>query len=385
MTNLRVILVGPSEERRKTVLAALSEQPVTIVAELKDYPAVRQLKPGVDDWDVALLDLDADRDLCLAVVQSVSSKHPASTVMVYSQSDDPELLMRCMWAGAREFLRLPLEPRGVTEALVRAAARLAESTGIRRAGKLLVFLGAKGGTGVTTIATNFALALRSESGSETALLDLDVELGETSLLLGLRPRSTLLDVVRNTNRLDRELLSGLLSKHDSGLAVMPGPDEYEGPAAFENGDLTKLLYLMRDHFSYVVVDAGPNLGRNVGLLMELAEAIYIVSQADVPGLRNAHRYIHHIQRFGAEKVRLIVNRYDPRRHEIDEERIMKAVGVPVSWKIPNDYTAVRRSHNTAVPLALGDSAVARVIRRMAREACGKASELPPRKGLRLFG
>ncbi len=57
--NLKTILVGPNEERRKAVLAELTQQQATIVAELKDYSAVRQLKAGVDDWDVALLDLDS--------------------------------------------------------------------------------------------------------------------------------------------------------------------------------------------------------------------------------------------------------------------------------------------------------------------------------------
>ena len=168
------------------------------------------------------------------------------------------------------------------------------------------------------------------------------------------------------------------------LSVMAGPDDYEGPTSFENGDLTKLLYLLREQFAYVVVDAGPNLGKSAGLLMELAESIYVVSQADIPGLRNARRYVSHLQRFGAEKVRLVMNRYDPRRHEIDEERIEKAVGVPVAWMIPNDYSAVSRSHNTAVPLMEGDSPVARMVRRMAREVCGKPLEPVSKKGFGLF-
>lgn len=385
MKSLRVILVGPDEERRKAVLAELSQQPATIVGELGDYSAIRQLKPGVDEWDVALLDLDSDPDRCLAVAQSISGKSPGSTVMVYSSSNDSELLMRCMWAGARELLKLPLTSRVITEALLRAAARSAESNGVTRAGKLLVFVGAKGGTGVTTIATNFALALRKESAAETALLDLDLELGETSVLLGIKPRFTLLDVVKNSKRLDRELLSGMLAKHDSGLAVMAGPDEFDGPASFENGDLTKLLRLLREQFAYVVVDVGPNLGKSAGLLLELAESIYVVSQADVPGLRNAQRYVNHAGRFGAGKVRLVLNRYDPRKHEIDEEHVVKAVGVPVDWKVPNDYNGVRRSHNTATPLAAGDSQISRVLHQMARDACGKPIDGASKRGLRLFG
>jgi pilus assembly protein CpaE len=119
--------------------------------------------------------------------------------------------------------------------------------------------------------------------------------------------------------------------------------------------------------------------------MELAESIYVVSQADVPGLRNAQRYVSHMQRFGAERVRLVLNRYDSRRNDIEEEHVTKAVGVPVTWKVPNDYAAVRKSHNTAVPLALGDSLFSRAVRQMARDACGKPAGPAAKKGLRLFG
>jgi pilus assembly protein CpaE len=92
-----------------------------------------------------------------------------------------------------------------------------------------------------------------------------------------------------------------------------------------------------------------------------------------------------MQRFGAERVRLVLNRYDSRRNDIDEEHVTKAVGVPVTWKVPNDYAAVRKSHNTAVPLALGDSLFSRAVRQMARDACGKSAGPPTKKGLRLFG
>ena len=385
LQNIRAVIVGPDEVRRRAVLAELSRQQVTIVAELDAYSAIRQLKPGETDWDVALLELDTDPELCLAVVQSISGRTPASTGRVYSTSTDPELLMRCMWAGAREFLTVPLTSRSVTEALARAVTRRLESSGGKSAGRLLVFVGAKGGAGVTTIAANFALALRREATVETALMDLDVELGDAALLLGIKPRFTLLDVVRDSKRLDRDLLSGMLAKHDSGLAVMAGPDEYGGPAAFENGDLTKLMFLMREQFPYIVVDAGPNLGKSTDLLFELAECIYVVSQADVPGLRNAQRYVEYMQRFGPGKVRLVLNRYDPRKHELDEEQVAKAVGVPVDWKIPNDYAGVQRSHNTAAPLASRESPVSRVLAQMARAASGKPPETGTKKMRGLFG
>lgn len=379
--SLRAIVVGPDAQRRKEVMAELQRQEALIVAELDSYPSIRQLREGEDDWDIALLELDSDPELCLAVIQSIAGKRPEATIMVYTSKDDPELLRRSMWAGAREFLLLPLSPRALTAAFLRATARFKDREGALPTGKILVFVGAKGGAGVTTIAANFALALRKEAEAPTALLDLDLELGDAAVLLGITPHHTLRDVIENARRLDRDLLAGMLARHESGLALMAGPDEYEGPAAFENGDLTKLLYLLREQFSYVVVDAGPNLGRGMELICELAERIYIVTQADVPSLRNAHRYLNRMQRFGSDKVKLVINRYDPKRLEIEEERIAKAVGAPIDWKIPNDYASVKRAHNTGAPLISANSPVARVLTQMARAAAGKPLESGKRRGL----
>src|SRR5581483_4668011 len=100
-------------------------------------------------------------------------RNSSVTVMVYSGSTDSELLVRCMRAGAREFLTEPVLPGSAGEALVRASVRRDEVRRHRRAtGKLLVFVGAKGGSGVTTVASNFAVALAKQASSKVALIDL---------------------------------------------------------------------------------------------------------------------------------------------------------------------------------------------------------------------
>ena len=72
-----------------------------------------------------------------------------------------------MRAGAREFLTLPFDPGAMAEALVRASAlRLASRPAKKAEGRLLVFLSAKGGSGVTTLACNFAVSLAQESGKK---------------------------------------------------------------------------------------------------------------------------------------------------------------------------------------------------------------------------
>jgi Flp pilus assembly CpaE family ATPase len=107
---------------------------------------------------------------------------------------------------------------------------------------------------------------------------------------------------------------------------------------------------------------------------------------DIPSLRNAHRLISHLDEMGAShrRIEIVVNRFDGRRMEIDEERITKALSRPLQWKVPNDYAVARRSQNTGTPLALEDSSVSRTLHQMARAACGKKPDADRKKRFGLF-
>jgi pilus assembly protein CpaE len=226
--SLSVALIGPGEERRHAASQVIGGCGCSGIQEFSSYP------PSLDDvprileahYDVIVIDLDSDLEFALDLVESIGSNGVA-TVMVYSSSTDPGILMRCMRAGAREFLTVPFSSEVVAEALVRAAARRpAQQTGQaeeKRAGRLLVFMGAKGGSGVTTLACNFATALAQAPQQKTLLIDLDLPLGDAALDLGISAEFSAIDALQSAERLDAKLLSQLLTKHSSGLMVLAAP------------------------------------------------------------------------------------------------------------------------------------------------------------------
>jgi hypothetical protein len=103
-----------------------------------------------------------------------------------------------------------------------------------------------------------------------------------------------------------------------------------------------------------------------------------VIQAGIAGLRNSNRLISQYFASGVPKLEIVLNRYQPRTLGVAEDQITKALTRPAQWKIPNDYNAVRHMQHTAVPLALEDSPISRLIRQMARAACGLPAT--PEKG-----
>jgi pilus assembly protein CpaE len=131
----------------------------------------------------------------------------------------------------------------------------------------------------------------------------------------------------------------------------------------------------------VVVDAGSAAAPGALSMTELADAIYLVTQVDVPSLRNAQRVISHLQSSMPEgrRLEIVVNRYDGRKVEITQENIEKTLSAPVKWKVPNDYASVHRSQNTGTPLISENLPICKVLLQMARAACGKAEDTPKRR------
>ncbi len=388
MSSLSVLLIGPDHGRRRALGQAFLEQQVSIAGELGAYPNFNSvLKLTESGCDVVVVDLDGDVDMAVDLVEQICSHNPALTVMVFSSSREPELLVRCMRAGARELLTEPLKQSALVDAIVRASARRLELDRQKKVtGKVLVFRGAKGGSGVTTVASNFAVALKKESGKDVVLVDLNLELGDAGVVLGLKPDFSVKDALRNSSRLDQDFVSSLLTEHESGLWVLPAADDCGVPQEMENATLGKLLYILRDRFPFVVVDAGPSLGSAGNVVFEMADLVYLVMQVDIPAMRNALRLISSIQGLtdGPSRIELVMNRYDPRKLEMEEGQIAKTLPLPLKWKIPNDYAAVRRSLDAGVPLVSGKSPVAQALLQMAREACGKKLENGKKK-FGLFG
>jgi pilus assembly protein CpaE len=381
---LSVALIGPQEQRRRAVASALAGSQASITREFTSYPGFddvpRLLDPG---YDVIIVELDSDPEQALDLVEHICGSSSA-TVMVYSASTDSELLVRCMRAGAREFLTQPIAPGTIAEALVRASVRRPATNSLKKVGgKLLVFLGSKGGSGVTTIASNFAIALAQESGKSTVLVDLDLPFGEAALDLGINAEFSVANALQNADRLDSNFLSKLLIKHNSGLSVLAAPDRYT-PLRASDEAVEKLITVVRQDFEYVVVDGGSNLGF-CKVLLDLGAAAYLVTQVSISELRNSNRLISEFFNSGAGKLEVVLNRFTPRSLSIDEENITKALTKPVNWKIPNDYSAVRRAQDTATPLALEDSPISRVIRQMARVACNWSPPKDKKKRFSLFG
>ena len=322
-----------------------------------------------DGSQVDLVVVDARRDMmrAMAAVERLRLALPSVGIFVVADEAQPEAILQAMRSGANEFLTWPPVPATFSEAITRAAARRQSTSGARQA-TTLVFFGAKGGSGTTTLAVNSAVELARLSKRPTIIVDLNPGLGEVSLFLGMRSRFTLLDAIDNLHRLDGEFLRELVVKHKSGLDIMAGSDHFERPGAQDVAGLEEVLRLFARQYEHIVIDAGSHIGPCAVTSFYTAESICFVANPDVPSVRNAQRLLERIGQLGScrDRVRLLLNRAaEP--YPIPPSQIEGALGHPIYYTFPSDYRTVSTALNSGVPVALtGNSGIAEQFDRFTR-------------------
>jgi pilus assembly protein CpaE len=384
--DLWIALIGPDEERRTAAGEVFAECHAGDVRKFSSYPPAFDEMPRVlnQQYDVIVIDLDSDPEYALKLVEGICAAGSA-TVMVYSASADQQMLIRCMRAGAREFLPVPFVRSTVAEALARAAVRRpATQLAKERTGKLLLFMGSKGGAGTTTVACNFAVALGQEPAQKTLLIDLDLPLGDAALNLGISAKYSTINALQSASRLDSSFLATLLVQHSSGLWVLAAPGKFS-PFHAESEAIIRLLEVARQDFDNVVVDLGTRFDITDGALFDMVSTCYLVTQTGIAELRNSNRVITQFFTTEKRKLEVVLNRFESNSMGVSEEHIAKALNRPVQWRIPNDYVAVRKMQINAAPLVLTDSLISRQIRRMAKSLGGEVEAEETKKRFRLFG
>lgn len=384
-TPLNVALLGPDEQRRKAVVGALSKRPGVQIHEFASFPPKVEDLPQMlaQTYDVVIIDADSEPEHAYSLAESLCFSG-RTYVMAYSAKADMKVAVHFMRAGVREFFTLPLDPAEISAALARATS---SRTGLlpeeKKVGKLFVFLGTKGGCGVTTLASNFALALAQESEDTTLLVDLGLPLGDVAINLGIVTEYSIATALQNPNRLDANMLSSIVVKHSTGLSVLTAPAEIpDSPPTKEAVD--KLLDVTRNIYDFVVVDAGSRLDLMDSALFDESSVVLLVAQVGISELRNANRMLLKYFTAREDNLQVVLNRYKPSDLLFDDSQIAKALNRPAHWKIPDDYAAARRTRETATPMVMIDSAISQSIRHMAKTLAGVVPEKTEKKGFFRF-
>jgi pilus assembly protein CpaE len=311
------------------------------------YEMIRQHHP-----ELVFIDLRGERSL--EILRRIGMYFKDIMVVVSGYQLDVQTIMTCMQAGAREYLRRPFATDDITALYRRHRASLGESGQGDQSGRIVTVYANKGGLGKTTIAINTATAIAQSTGEDVALVDLNLQLGDISTILDIKPRQTVSDIINNLSQVDEAYLRSSMtpvSTERGQLFVLADPVDVEEAEDITPEQLVALLAMLKATFSYIVVDiSGVIDPRNIAIL-DQSDTIMLTTMMNLPCIRNTQRVLGLCQRLGYDrhKVKLVVNRYVP-SDEITLEDIEETLDYEVFWKFPNNYFAVIASINQAIPL-----------------------------------
>ncbi len=359
MAQLAALIVSSDDEFRRQASSLLRAGgvPVGIIEE----------RAGTTSHpDVAVVDIRYDTSSGMAAIERLRAGTPALAIFAVAAAAEPERILQAMRAGANEFFAWPTDfNTPVAHSMQEAFQGAVRRTAARReatvsAGKQAcvthVFLGAKGGSGTTTVAVNTAVELMRLTKRSTIVLDLKQSLGEVALFLGVRPRFTVLDAIENLHRLDKDFLKELAAKHKSGLDILAGSEQFDRPNAADASAIEELLRVLTKVYDYVVIDAGNTINAISIAALYAADTIFLVANPDVPSIRNAQRLVERVRQLGAgsERVRILLNRVTD-QHMIAPKQIETALGYSIHHSFASDYRTVATALNSGVPLSMTDN------------------------------
>jgi len=289
--------------------------------------------------------------------------------------------------GAVDILRLPVGDAAIVDAILQAlearwgatpdGADGPEGAGGGRVGEVIAVVSATGGCGKTFLATNLAYHLHSLCHRSSCLIDLDLQFGELSTALRLKPKSTIVDLIAHDDEKDLSTrLAEHLVVHGTGIPVLAAPDRPEDADGVEAADVGRVLDAARRKFDYVIVDTPPSLSESVLVALEYADRVYALATLDLPSARNLGLLLTTMKQLKvpADRIKLVLNKVES---DVGMDVAQLTRYFPQGFEMVVPYgKEVNRSLNMGMPLLAHapSSDVSKVL------GAGLAAVLPPDEG-----
>jgi pilus assembly protein CpaE len=382
VTAQQVLAVGTPQTFRATLARALEVEPDDVGWVQSVTAAEEVLVESDDPIDVLVLSPEVKEPDALGLAEFVGRVAPMSAIVMVRDKSWNGLLPAAMRAGIRDVVDLTQGSEELRDAVERAITWADNLRSLRGAmaerpssrGMVISVFSSKGGTGKTFLATNLATAIAELSGEETAVVDLDVDMGDVFSYFGTEPQKQVMDLIALGEGADRETVFANATKlgdHLWGFGAVPDP-AMQPPAGEAVG---KYLRTLRNNFAYVVVDASADYTDLALACFDLSDAICLVTGLDVVGVKHLSKALETLLTIGLprDRFRIVLNRADSKvgLDSGDVERVMK---IQVDTMIPSSRL-VPMSLNKGRPVYLEDpnSEVSASIRTLALRFTGKSS------------
>ena len=328
---------------------------------------IRETKPEVAIVDINLADVNG-----LNLTEMIRRDLPMTQVVVVSEDKYYDTVLRAMRNGASDFVTHDATLDELSLAVNRAGEiALQDKMKVHtfdyqdfegpkppiesgpQNGKIITVFSPKGGTGVTTIAVNLAIALQGNDKT-VAIVDSSMQFGDVAILLNEMGKYSVLDLMPRIYELDTKVIEDVMLLHkSSGLRVLKAPVRPELAEQVTGSNLTKVLEMMREMFSYIVVNTSSFISDPVLAALDAGDVVVLVCNQEVVCIKSARAFLDLWDGFGLNKDRLLIaiNRYS-KQDVISKEKLSESLKQPVSITIPFDEETLLPAANLGIPFMI---------------------------------
>ena len=220
----------------------------------------------------------------------------------------------------------------------------------REPARVILFYGAKGGVGTTTVAINTAIALHKELGQRVCLIAANLQFGDHRVFLDLGLDRKSIVELATAGAFDIEFIRQVLVKHESGIDLLLAPPSPETAELVTHEHLPEVISQLANDFDYIVLDVDKRLDEINLRVMDVANIIFVVMTADLPCLKNVRLVLETIGHLGysEDKVRLILNRSNAFTG-INVKNAESALKRRIDYQLINEYRSAIGALNSGAP------------------------------------
>ncbi|MBX7231931.1 MAG: Flp pilus assembly complex ATPase component TadA [Bdellovibrionales bacterium] len=213
---------------------------------------------------------------------------------------------------------------------------------------LIGVVGGKGGVGKSVFAANLACAFLQEMRLPTLLIDMDSKsAGDQNVILGLKPLKTIGEISQFTGAITPSVLGSLITPHSSGLGYIGAVQGPEQSLQVSVDLFRKQLFVLSQHFRFIIADLGCDMGPLQLGVIEDASAVTVVASPEVLVVNQTRKILNDLlsMSFPADLFQIVLNKIS--RTAIDSQTISQSLRRPIVGQIPQDdmvaFTALQRS------------------------------------------
>jgi len=287
-------------------------------------------------------------------VAAIREQTRAPIILVASGSEATVMLEEALARDVADVLLLPQLTQNVAFAIRKAAhARRQLETAVHR-GRVITVFSPKGGTGKTVVSTNLAASLSKREKKRTLLLDLDLQFGDSAIVLGIEPEKTIYDLVVAPGELDAEKVAGYVSRHPSGLDVLAAPLRPEDAELVTEAKIIALLEVVRSSYDAVVVDTSPFFHGPMLATLDRTDELLVLCGLDVPTLKNVRLALQTLEllSFPTSRIRYVMNRVNANLG-LKTREVEEGLKVKIACELPMDRR-VQVCVNRGEPIVLAE-------------------------------